>query len=232
MTTGETRSLGSSRSAVGEGCELPLDFDIGAEVFCSDGRCGKLMRVVIDPATDNVTDLIVGKGFLQRKDRVVPVSAVAGAAGDAIHLNLASRDVKALPEYREIEFRVPAAGWESSRYKPENVRYWMTNYGGIADVAVVPARKQRLHTGVSFDLRVVGSGTPVHDAEGTLGEVDHVLVDCKEAHVTHLVVRRGLFRDYRIVPVELVVRVDESGIYLTPGLDRLSNLTLYRPRGR
>ena len=38
--------------AQGEGCELPLTFNIGASVRCNDGRCGKLARVVIDPVTD------------------------------------------------------------------------------------------------------------------------------------------------------------------------------------
>jgi hypothetical protein len=49
-------------------------FTIGAELSCTDGVGGKLIRVVIDPRTRTVTHLVVNDRRLQ--GRLVPVDLV------------------------------------------------------------------------------------------------------------------------------------------------------------
>ena len=34
-------------------------FTIGARASCSDGHCGAVRRLIIDPATDTVTHLVI-----------------------------------------------------------------------------------------------------------------------------------------------------------------------------
>ncbi|OQB25873.1 MAG: PRC-barrel domain protein [Chloroflexi bacterium ADurb.Bin180] len=213
--------------ALGEGCELPLSFSIGAAVHCDDGRCGRLARVVIDPSTDRVTALIVEKGFLQREDRVVPVMAVKSASDDQIVLGMHSSALRDLQEYREVDFRVPVERWDRGKYQPEQTRYAASPYEAVAGSGVVPSRRYRFHEGVPFSLKVVGRGTKVRDADGSLGEVDHVLVDCEGQHITHLIVRQGLFSDYVIVPVDAIVEVDDTGILLTLARDEVRALPRY-----
>lgn len=43
-----------------------FDFNVGTAVHCGDGRCGRLTRVV-DRDAQEVTDLIVEKGFLLKR---------------------------------------------------------------------------------------------------------------------------------------------------------------------
>ena len=210
--------------ALGEGCELPVSLNIGAAVHCDDGRCGRLTRVVIDPSTDRVTALIVEKGFLQREDRVVPVMAVKSASDDQIVLGMHSSALHDFQEYREVDFRVPVERWDRGRYRPEQTRYAVSPYEGVAGSGVVPSRRYRFHEGVPFSLKVVGRGTMVRDADGSLGEVDHVLVDCEGQYITHLVVRQGLFSDYVIVPVDAIIEVDDAGILLTLARDEVRAL--------
>ena len=213
--------------ATDEACEFPYHFEIGAAVRCDDGRCGRLARVVIDPATDRVTSLIVEKGFLQKEDRVLPVSVVKAVTDDEILVGFHSSMLSGYTEYKEVEFRAPVEGWDNGRYQPEHTRYAMSPYEGVIGSSVAPTRKYRLHEGVPFDLKVVGHGTKVYDAGGSFGEVDHVLVDCDGQHISHMVVRHGLFAEYVIVPVAMILSVDDESLTLGASREELRSLPRY-----
>ena len=49
---------------------------IGAEVSCSDGYCGKVTRLVVDPAARTVTHLVIEPKHRQNLGRLVPVDLV------------------------------------------------------------------------------------------------------------------------------------------------------------
>jgi len=216
---------------MGEGCELPLSFDIGARAYCQDGQCGKLVRLVVNPVTEDVTDLIIEKGFLQKHDRVIPISAVKSTTDAEIHLAMESHSLSDFPEFREVEFRVPSSGWDSSRHKAEHVRYWMTPYGvGVSALSVVPTARRRFNEGVAYGSKVIGRGTKVHSLRGGVGKVDHVLVDCAEGHITHLVVKRNLLAEYHTVPVEMIQSVEDDGVTLSVSRDQVLALPRYYPR--
>src|SRR5262249_55116519 len=50
-----------------------LQFMIGARARCTDGHCGEVRRLVIDPATGTVTHLVIEPGHRQEAGRLVPV---------------------------------------------------------------------------------------------------------------------------------------------------------------
>jgi sporulation protein YlmC with PRC-barrel domain len=214
---------------VGEGCELPLNFDIGSAVRCRDGRCGRLVKVVVDPVTENVTDLIVERGFLQRHDRVVPISTIKQAMDNTIVLDISSDRLETYREYRERDFRPPLFGFTSRHYSSEDVRYSVWTYRGLSGEGVVPARGHQLHEGVSLDAKVIGHGTKVIDSEGEAGQVDHVLVGCEEGHITHLVVQLGRFGGFVIVPVTSISSVEDKGVRLSLDRGELEGLPRYEP---
>jgi uncharacterized protein YrrD len=214
---------------MGEGCELPLNFDIGARAHCHDGPCGKLVRLVVDPETEDVTDLIIEKGFLQKHDRVIPISVVKSTVDGEIRLAMESHSLNEFPEFREVEFRVPGLGWDSSRHKPENVRYWMSPDGTLNGQSVVPASRQHFNEGVTFGSKVIGRGTKVQCIRGGAGKVDHVLVDCAKGHITHLVVKRNLLAEYHVVPAELIESVEDEGVTLSISRDQVLALPRYYP---
>lgn len=63
----------------------------GAPVHCSDGQCGQVDEVLVDPETSRATAFVVRKGFLFTHDVTVPMSWVSGVDDDGVHLK-ASRD--------------------------------------------------------------------------------------------------------------------------------------------
>ncbi len=215
---------------MGEGCELPLKFDIGARAYCHDGPCGKLVRLVVNPATEDVTDLIIEKGFLQKHDRVIPISAVKSTTDGELHLAMGSDSLSDFPEFRAVEFRVPSLGWDSSLHRPEHVRYWMERHGMVGGRSVRPGSRQRFNEGVAFGSKVIGRGTKVRCIRGGAGKVDHVLVDCAEGRITHLVVKRNLLAEYHVVPVEMIQSVEDDGVTLSVSRDEVLALPRYYPR--
>ena len=57
-------------------------FTIGARASCTDGHCGEVRRLIIDPATEIVTHLVIQPGHRQEAGRLVPVRLVETADGD------------------------------------------------------------------------------------------------------------------------------------------------------
>ncbi|MCC9077853.1 BON domain-containing protein [Litorilinea aerophila] len=207
-------------------------FTIGAAVHCRDGRCGTLRKVVVDPYTHRVTDLIVEKGFLQKQDRVLPVTIVEKVEEDAIYLSIESSELSRYPEYREVEFQLPAPDWRSRQgYRSEHVVHWLTYYG-IPDHPdpVVPMIRHRVPQGIRSDLEAIGRDTPVKNLDGMVGRIHHLLVDQKTWEITHLVVRRGVLPYRVVIPVDWIEYVDESGVFIRGDNEDLRQLPRYTER--
>ncbi len=201
-----------------------VKYRIGSAVYCQDGRCGTLVKVVMDPHTRRVTDLIVEKGFLQKKDRVIPVSAVAEADEERILLNVTSKELAHFPEYREYEFRTPAPDFDTGLYLETEVLHWATRYGMALDT-LRPMIRQRVREGIDPEQRVIGRGTRVFALDGPVGVIDHVLVDRETGEITHVVVRKGILPRRVVIPMAMVSNVLDDGVYLKVSKDTLAELT-------
>ena len=57
------------------------EFIIGSAVSCSDGACGELRRVVVDPVARALTHLVVEPGHRRGTGRLVPVDLADSTAG-------------------------------------------------------------------------------------------------------------------------------------------------------
>jgi hypothetical protein len=134
-------------------------FDIGSQVFCKEGPCGRLRKVVVDPHTRRVTDLVMAKGGMLGEDRVLPVSLVERATRQHIYLSNSQDDLASYPEYREVEFRRPAP--EVEPYGADQVACYWSGYDQICAKPVVPMVRQRVHEGISPEEEPIERGTEV-----------------------------------------------------------------------
>ena len=57
-------------------------FTTGAEVSCSDGACGQVRRVAVDPVARAVTHLVAGPERPRRLRRLVPADLAGAIAGE------------------------------------------------------------------------------------------------------------------------------------------------------
>lgn len=207
-----------------------LDFDIGARVYCKDGDCGKLLKVVVDPYTQRVIDLIVEKGLLLKKDRVLPAEVIGRTSNGDVYLDIAGDALEAYPEYREIEFQEPAPGVQAGVYRKGDVRCWQGGYTLACDNPVIPMVKKQIHQGVDSDLAVIERGTLVKNAQERIGQVDHLLVDVESGKVTHLVLRKGFIPYHPILPISEVTGVSNEVITVDLTEKEIQALPRYRSR--
>ena len=144
-------------------------FIIGAEVTCADGQCGEVIRVVVDPAAEVVTHLVVEPTHREGLGRLVPLelvdlAAVGGASGD-VTLRCS------LEEFDNLE----AA--EESYFLP----------GGNVGNITPPIITDTLPEG-EIGIR---QGQQVHATDGGIGRVQGLVIDRATHHVTHVLLHEG-----------------------------------------
>lgn len=79
-----------------------LDHMPGAEVVSPDGIAGQLDMLGVRPDSDEITHLIVRRGFLFQRDVLIPIDWVDQVSPETnqIHLKARVSQVAAMPEYR------------------------------------------------------------------------------------------------------------------------------------
>ena len=67
--------------------EQELELKEGTSVFTASGdEVGKINRVILDPATNKVTHVVVQKGWLFTEDKVVQIDMIGSATEDKVLL--------------------------------------------------------------------------------------------------------------------------------------------------
>jgi len=197
-----------------------------------------LSRVAVDAHSKRVTDLIVEKGRVLKGDRVLPVDVVARVQDDGIHLTLSQEEVNACPPYHAADFRScnPEVHQAIGYHRDESLE-WVWRYGLAAAAPFVPTIKERVRppsTARDADGRprrvLLGRGSRVYNDEGTIGPVDHLLLDPETGTLRYLVVRHGLRPFRAVIPAEMVGRFEEDGIYVPASGEELDALAHYTPR--
>ena len=205
-----------------------FDFNIGTQVHCQDGNCGRLAKVVVNPDTQQVTDLIVEAGFLLKRARVFPITIVETTTADGIYFSIKSEDLGNYPEYREVEYERPASGAEGATFTASGA---MLQGGMVLPEQSVSLVREKVREGLSSeDLRLVAQGTPLKNQEGVFGKVDHVIVDADSTEITGLIVRHGfVFPELLNLPVSLIEHVGENYIFVAATNEELKQLPRYTP---
>ena len=154
------------------------EFTIGAEAHCSDGLCGEVDRIIIDPATRTVTHLVIDpKHHHGVPGRLVPIDMIDTASGQV-------RVRRTLAEFGNLE---PAEEAQLVEGIPGGL-----GPGGTATPIGIPhAVKTTVDDVVPTGETEVGHGERVHAADGEIGEVRGFAVDPDDHRVTHVLLKEG-----------------------------------------
>src|ERR1700689_3452049 len=79
-----------------------MPFRIGADARCTDGACGQVSRIIVNPATREVTHLAVDPKHRHGPGRLVPVDLVEATTGQ-IRLRCTLAEFQALRPAQETE---------------------------------------------------------------------------------------------------------------------------------
>ena len=178
------------------------EFAMGATASCADGPGGKVSRVIIDPATETVTHLVIEPKHRMSLARLVPLDLVDSTAGD-IRLRCTVEEFGQLEPAQETELIEDATG--SLGPGALNTAMGVTSPVPIMVEDVVPLGEAG-----------VERGEPVHALDGEIGRVQGFLVDPDDHRVTHVLLEEGHLwgRKKVSIPVSAVTGV-ENGIWLT-----------------
>jgi hypothetical protein len=192
-------------------------FTIGARASCSDGSCGEVRRLIIDPATDMVTHLVIQPGHRREAGRLVPVHLVDTAAGEIrLRCTLAQFDQLDPAEQLDIvEGPLPSSDdftGNSLEFGTSDTAY--APVGGAAQLIGVGPTPEHRRT-VTEDVvplgeTEVGPGDRVHAVDGEIGRVQGFLVNPGDGGVTHVLLREGHLwgRKEVAIPISAVTGVD------------------------
>jgi sporulation protein YlmC with PRC-barrel domain len=199
------------------------EFTIGTEASCTDGVCGEVRRIVIDPAARTVTHLVVEPGHKGELGRLVPVDLVDTVAGE-IRLRCTLAEFGKLDPAEEVELLegVDYAGG----YGPSGA---VQGYGNVGTLGVGGSSVSGMGIGMGLGHHVrthtegivplgeteLRPGEHVHALDGQIGEIQGFLVDPGDHHVTHVLLKEGHLwgRKEVAIPVSAVKGVD-AGIRL------------------
>ena len=220
----------SEREAIDE----PAPFVIGAEVSCSDGVCGELTRVVLDPVARSLTHVVVQPKHRHEAGRLVPVGLVDPTAA-AIGLRCTTAVFAALPTAEESQF-LPE--WnEYQGYQRDQILAWpyyglrmgagtgLGAAGVMAASQVDSAPRQVTHDRVPIGEVQVRRGEHVHATDGTIGRVQGLVVHSGDHLVSHVLLDEGHLWGKRSVaiPIGSVAGVDD-GVRLSLTKDEVRDL--------
>ena len=202
-------------------------FTIGADASCSDGACGKVSRVVVDPVTRTVTHLVVEPGHWHGPGRLVPLGLADATAG-GIRLRCTLADFEELDPAEETQFLPGTPGYPG--YDPEQVL--SMPYYGMGPGMGVPVTVT--YNTVPLDEVEVRRGEHVHATDGHIGKVQGLVIDPTH-RVTHVLLQEGHLwgRKEVAIPIGAVTGVDD-GIRLNITRQQVQDLPpvdIHHPNG-
>jgi sporulation protein YlmC with PRC-barrel domain len=203
------------------------DFTIGSEVACSDGVCGELKRVVVDPVARALTHLVVEPRHRRRAGHLVPIDLVDSTATE-IRLRCTRSEFEALEDAEETQFLPGASGgWG---YEQGEMLSWPYYQLGVGMGGGLAMRSSSGPQTIISDRVPVGEvevrrGEHVHAADGTIGRVQGLVIDPSDHHVTHVLLDEGhLWGEKRVaIPISAVTSVDD-GVMLSLTKDEVRDL--------
>jgi hypothetical protein len=200
-------------------------YTIGVEVTCSDGVCGDLSRVVIDPVARVLTHLVVEPKHRQGLGRLVPIDLV-DATAEEIRLRCSAAEFDALEDAEETHF-LPEAG-EQMGYGAGQALAWpyFGLGGGMGGVGMANTPQVIIDDRVPAGEVEVRRGEHVHATDGNIGRIQGFVVDHKDHHVTHVLLEAGhLWGKKEIaIPIGAVKDVAADGVRLNLTRDEVREL--------
>ena len=191
-------------------------FTIGTEARCTDGVCGEVSRVVVDPVGQVVTHLVIEPKGRAGLARLVPVGLVE-AASPEVRLRCTLDAFGHLDPAEETQFVPGSVGYAA--YGPEQVIAWP--YYGLNPGAGLPGGVDLGVAGfspaVTYDRVPLGEvevrrGDRVEATDGSIGRIQGLVVDPHDHQVTHVLLQEGHLWGRRdvAIPIKAVSRVGDT----------------------
>jgi sporulation protein YlmC with PRC-barrel domain len=181
-------------------------FTIGSTVIGTDGKCGELVRAIVDPDAQALTHLVVQPVQRHALGRLVPIALVEAVDGDLVRLSCTTVRFHALDDAEDIEFVVPEG--EASAYGSNAMSPGAYGYKPIG----AKGPKLRTSDRVPVGEVEVQRGDQVLASDGWIGAVQGFVIDPADNRVTHVLLQEGHLwgRKQVAIPIGATSRVGEE----------------------
>ena len=198
-------------------------FTIGADVGCSDGHCGQVRSVVIDPVAEEVTHLVIEAEHRVGLGRLVPLDLIDTVDDEiTLHCDLAAFEKLDLAE--ETRFMPGSVAYAT--YGPGQAVSWP--YYGLSPIGGLGAGN--VAEAITYDTLPLGEvavhrGEPVHASDGEIGKVQGLVIDRVSHYVSHVLLQEGHLwgRKEVTIPISAVTGIDD-GIRLNLTKEQIQDL--------
>ena len=144
-----------------------MDIPLNVDVHCPDGRCGRSTHIVINPAIEQVTHLVVREQWPSGVERLVPVDWIAATTRDIIVLNHTREEFTQLQSFNQTDFIQREVPHYAS--DPKLTLVWPYT---ISATQIIEDQ----HRMVPPDELAVRRGAKVRAIDGRIGQVDEFLL--------------------------------------------------------
>jgi sporulation protein YlmC with PRC-barrel domain len=198
---------------------MQTPFTIGAKASCTDGECGEVRRVVVDPVARTLTHLVVEPAGRLGLARLVPLDLVdlvdlADEPAGEVRIRCTLAEFARLDPAEETQFVPGTRGYEA--YGTDQVLSW-PYYGLGGPPEAMDLGVEGVSQTVTYDTVPLGEvevrrGDPVQAADGEIGRVQGLVIDPRSHHVTHVLLQEGhLWGKKEVaIPIGTVTRVDDG----------------------
>ena len=197
-----------------------MPYRIGADARCTDGACGQVSRIIVNPVTREVTHLAVGPGHRPGLARLVPADLVDATTGQILlRCTLAEfqalRPAQAAEAVRDLD----PTGHHSA---PKKVK-WVVVGGGTGAPGVF-ARPSEPEAPRQVPVDSVPSGAvDIHRdlivcaTDGEIGQVRGLVAEPGCHLVTHVLLQKGHMpgRKEAAIPIAAVTKIGTMLIHLS-----------------
>lgn len=182
-------------------------FPLNAEVHGTDGHFGRSTHLVVNPANEKVTHIVVSGRKTSQQNFMVPTRYVKESTPELILLSLTREEIMALEPFHKNYF----SKRKIHRYgsDPRMVLLWPY---------VLPETKiiTDHYTAVPPGALAVRRGARVKATDAFVGQVNEFIVNPETSYISHMVLREGLpwDRKYITIAITEIDHIDEKVVYL------------------
>ena len=187
---------------------------IGADASCTDGACGQVSRIIVNPVNREVTHLAVDPAHRRGPARLVPVDLVDATTGQ-IRLRCTLAEFRTLRPVQEAE-SVPDLDPTGQANAPNQVN-WAVWMHMARDPGESEAPQQVWVNYVPSGEVDIRRDLTVCATDGEIGQVQGLVVDPGGHQVTHVLLHEGHMRGRKevAIPISAVTKIGTLLIHLS-----------------
>ena len=194
------------------------EFDVGAKVTCTNGPCGKVTRVIIDPIQRRLTHIVV-ESHHEGRGRLVPLTMVETSTREHVALACSRHGFDALEPSRDSDY-LPMENYYGSYYRgyargcgySDGDASFLPHYGfGGMGYGYGWGPQTITYDAVPSGEVTIRRNDRVRATDGEIGRVAGFVIGTPTGDITHVLLQEGHLWGKRdvAIPIRAVRRVSD-----------------------